>query len=154
MEINIRKANIEDLKTIQDLNYMLFKLEDENWDDSLNVDWPYEKAGKDYFKDTIENDIMLVAEADNKIVGYLAGYICNSSFNRIKLAELDNMLVLEEYRKYGIGTLLINEFKSIVKEHEVESIKVTASYKNRKAIEFYIKNEFVEWDLTLRCNID
>jgi ribosomal protein S18 acetylase RimI-like enzyme len=50
------------------------------------------------------------------------------------------MCVLEQYRKYGIGTQLFNEFKNVCKENHIEEIKVTASYDNINAINFYKKN--------------
>lgn len=34
------------------------------------------------------------------------------------------------------------------------NLKVTASFKNKNAIEFYQKNVFLEFDLTLTTNID
>ena len=36
----IRKATLEDLSTIQELNNSLFKLEKENYDPALVNDWP------------------------------------------------------------------------------------------------------------------
>ena len=45
-------------------------------------------------------------------MGYLVGSInIQGSYVIKSLAEVDNMFVLEEYRKYRIGTKLIVEFK-------------------------------------------
>lgn len=41
--IIIRKADTNDLKSIQDLNNRLFELEYNQFDDTLRVGWPYEK---------------------------------------------------------------------------------------------------------------
>lgn len=41
MDIVIRKANIEDLRTIQELNNKLFELEYNKFDSSLKVGWPF-----------------------------------------------------------------------------------------------------------------
>ena len=93
--------------------------------------------------------------SNNIIVGYLI-WTLNSelSYNTVKQAELNNMCVLEQYRKYGIGTKLFNEFKNICKENHIEEIKVTASYDNINAINFYRKNWFQESELTLKQKID
>jgi ribosomal protein S18 acetylase RimI-like enzyme len=153
MNINIRKASIEDLSKVQELNHKLFELEYKFYDPTLNVGWTYEKVGFDYFKNMIENEAVFLAVVNNEIVGYLAGSICPDSYTKLKLVELDNMFILEEYRKYGIGSMLINEFKKYCLNKGVESIKVTASAKNKNAIAFYAKNGFEQWDITLKCEI-
>lgn len=63
------------------------------------------------------------------------------------------MLIKEKCRGYGIGKILINNFKDYCKENNIDNIKVTASYKNESAIEFYKKNGFNEFDLTLTMKI-
>ncbi len=154
MEINIRRANINDLSYIQDLNNSLFELEYNNFDDTLKVGWPFEKEGKKYFEYMINNQIIFIAEAEGKIAGYLAGTICKEvSYITETFAELDNMYINEEYRRFGIGTLLINEFKEYCKEKNVQNIKVTASAKNNKAINFYMKNGFEDYNITLKYKI-
>lgn len=77
-KIIIRKASLEDLSSIQQLNDNLFDLEFNNFDDTLKLGWALEKDGKEYFKDMIKNEIVFVAQIEEKIVGYLAGSICES----------------------------------------------------------------------------
>ena len=153
--IIIRKANIEDLYEIQKLNKELFELESKNFDLTLIADWPLTQEGKKYFENAIKNDIVLVACVEQKIVGYLAGTINSQfSYNNIMQAELDNMCIMNEYRKLGIGSKLFEEFKKICKENKINEIKVVASYNNLNAIEFYKRNGFKEAELTLKQNID
>ncbi len=154
MEINIRRANINDLSYIQELNNSLFELEYNNFDDTLKVGWPFENEGKKYFEYMIKNEIVFFAEVKEKIVGYLAGTICKEvSYITESFAELDNMYINEEYRRFGIGTLLINEFKKYCKGKNIQNIKVTASAKNNKAINFYMKNGFEDYNVTLKYKI-
>ena len=154
MEINIRIANLDDLKDIQNLNNSLFELEYNNFDDTLKLGWPLDNEGKEYFKDMIEKNIVFVAEISGNTIGYLAGSICEQiSYVTETFAELDNMCVNEEYRRYGVGTLLINEFKKYCKESNIQNIKVTASAKNSNAIHFYIKNGFKDYNITLKYKI-
>ena len=154
MDIIIKKADIENLKEIQELNNQLFKLEYDNFDPSLKVGWPFEKEGIEYFSDMLTNEIVFIALVDDIIVGYLAGSInVESSYVTKTLAELDNMFILESYRKYGIGTKLINEFKDYCKKRQIQEIKVTASAKNVNAILFYKKNGLEEFDVTLKMKI-
>lgn len=152
--IIIRKANIEDLIKVQELNKNLFELEFNNFDDTLKVGWPLEKEGKEYFEDMIKNNIVFVAEVEKKIVGYLAGSFCEQiSYITENFAELDNMCIDEEHRRFGIGTLLMDKFKKYCKENSVQNIKVTASAKNSRAIQFYMKNGFEDYNITLKFKI-
>ena len=48
----IRKADIKDLKDILKLNFELFKKEYQEFDKSLNLNWPY-REGKNYFRNRI-----------------------------------------------------------------------------------------------------
>ena len=103
-EIIIRKATIGDLRSIQKLNNDLFKLEKENYDSTLIENWPLSKDGEDYFADLINNHYVIVALLNNEIVGYLAGSINEKgSYEEIQYGELNNMLIKENCRGYGIG---------------------------------------------------
>ena len=154
MDIKIRMANINDLEDIQNLNNSLFELEYNNYDDTLKLNWPLENDGKEYFKDMIENNIVYVAKINGKTIGYLAGSISEQiSYITETFAELDNMYIDEKYRRFGVGTLLINEFKKYCEDNSIKNIKVTASAKNSKAIQFYIKNGFEDYNVTLKLKV-
>lgn len=155
MNVIIKRANIENLEDIQKLNNHLFELEYENFDPSLKVGWPFEKEGTEYFSDMLNNEVVFIAIVDDMMVGYLAGSInVESSYVTKSLAELDNMFILEEYRKYGIGTKLINEFKSHCTKIGIQEMKVTASAKNSNAISFYRKNGFDDYEITLKTSLN
>lgn len=152
-KVEIREANINDFKKIQNLNNELFKFEYNKFDNSLKVGWPYQEEGKNYFIDMIENNKVYVAIINNEIIGYLAGQIgvdkpCITRFT----AEIDNMYIKNEYRKNGIGKLLIDRFKEYCEEKEVERIIVTAFHGNINAIEFYRKSGFSSYELTLKLD--
>lgn len=153
-KVIIRKAGLEDLTSIQKLNDNLFDLEFNNFDDTLKREWALEKEGQEYFEDMIKNEIVFVAQIEEEIVGYLAGSICEEiSYIKETFAELDNMCIDDEYRRFGIGTLLMDEFKKYCKEKNMQNIKVTASAKNNRAIQFYMKNGFEDYNVTLKFKI-
>lgn len=155
MDLQIKKADITNLRDIQDLNNQLFELEYNNFDSALKVGWTFEKDGEKYFNNMLNNEIVYIALDKDKVVGYLAGSInIQGSYITKSLAEVDNMFVLEEYRKYGIGTKLINAFKEYCSKNSIEEIKVTASAKNKNAISFYMKNGFNEFEITLKQRIN
>ena len=150
----IKKATLEDLKTIQNLNNQLFELEKENYDSTLVSNWPLTNEGKLYFEDLINNQYVIVAILNDEIVGYLAGTINEKgSYEEIQYGEINNMLVKDECRGYGIGKKLINNFKDYCRENNIYNVKVEASAKNENAINFYKKNGFEEFNITLTMSI-
>ena len=150
----IRKATLDDLFEIQNLNNLLFKLEKENFDPTLVEDWPLSAEGKNYFKELIENNFVVVAIINNEIVGYLAGSINEKgSYEEIQYGEVNNMFIKSECRGYGLGKMLINEFKKYCSSNSINNLIVTASAKNVNAIEFYKKNGFDDFNITLTTKI-
>ena len=157
MEVEIREATIEDLKDIQTLNLRLFERECERFDNTLDTEWTFGEKGTKYFKKKItgKDDLALVATIDNKIIGYLVAAKYRAyNFRTVKyLAEIENMLVLNEYRGMKIGAKLVEEFIKWAKEKKVDRITVTASAGNVKAINFYRKVGFEDYDITLEGDI-
>ena len=153
--MNIRKATAKDLKAVQKLNKMLFDKEIADFDPTLNSEWSFGKDGTSYFKKRIAEGSVFVAVDNKSIVGYLAGGIEKlESWRTIKkLAVVESMFVLEEYRSQGIGKQLFNEFIKWCKSKKIKRIKVVASAQNTKGIEFYRKNGFKDYDLTLETDI-
>ncbi len=152
--IIIKKAEYKDLEDIQTLNNKLFEYEYEGWDKDLELGWPFSEAGKKYFIDMIKNQIVFVAVDNDKTVGYLAGNMeASNAYLSIKVAEIDNMFVEDEYRGKNVGSMLINTFKKYCIERGIKTFKVNASAPNTKALAFYKKNGFSEHDITLWCKI-
>ncbi len=144
----IRKAEIRDLRCIQELNNQLFELEIASFDEYLIKDWPLSNEGKQYFETAIKEKCVIVAEVDGNVVGYLLGEECNIPYYNFKIAELCNMCVDKNYRKQGIGNKLYSEFENYYKKQGVERFIVTASYKNENAKQFYKKMGFKEANST------
>lgn len=154
-EIVIRRATIGDLKTIQELNNELFKLEKENFDSTLIDNWPISKDGEKYFSDLIKYHYVLIAEVNEEVVGYLVCSINEKvSYEKIQYGELNNMFIKKQFRGLGIGRKLINTFINYCKNNNINDIKVNASYKNVNAIKFYKIMGFSEFDLTLTMHFD
>lgn len=156
MNIKIRKAAINDLEDIQRLNQLLFIKEQREYDEKYNINWPYENDGIEYFsKELADSDrIVFLARDDNKAIGYLAASSEQSSkyINNMKIAELDNMFVLDDYRGKGIGTQLVKNFKNWAKEISAERLIVTASFGNQSGIDFYHKHGFEDFDIGLKID--
>jgi ribosomal protein S18 acetylase RimI-like enzyme len=78
----------------------------------------------------------LVAEADGLIVGFALYYIRYSTWKGKKM-YLEDILVTEDWRKKGIGTLLMDELVRIAKEKDFQGITWQVLEWNEPAIKFY-----------------
>jgi ribosomal protein S18 acetylase RimI-like enzyme len=153
--IEIRKATITDLEGVQRLNKLLFEKELREYKKPLNCKWNFGKEGIKYFKKQIPKGNVFVAVDKNNVVGYVSCISYEGEKWRTikKIGELDSMLILEEYRSQGIGKQLFQEFFKWCKSHNVDRIKVIAAAENKRAIEFYRKNGFKDYDLILESDI-
>jgi ribosomal protein S18 acetylase RimI-like enzyme len=155
--MKIKRATIKNLKDVQKLNLILFKKEYKEYDKTLNCKWTLSKKGEEYFKNRItESDgCVLVACADEKVVGYLVGSLHDVRPGRILpiFAELENIFILDKYRNMKIGTKLCRSFFKWCKLKNVGRVRVIASAMNSRAIKFYKGNGFEEYDLILETDI-
>ena len=155
MSLIIRKAREDELKIVQELNQMLFE-NDGVWDKTLNMNWVFSEEGEKYFRDRISGEgVCLVAELDGEVVGYLAGGMFKPYHHRIqmKMAELENILVKEEFREKNIGEKLFEEFLKWSKEQNAQRITVYATAQNSRAIKFYERVGFKPYSLELELEI-
>ncbi len=152
--MNIRNATANDLKSVQMLSHELFQ-SDSEYDNLLDNDWPYEE-GLLYFIDRIKNQkcVCLVAEVEEKVVGFLTGSLTESEpWRPIKRTELEMIYVREEYRNSAIGTKLVRQFLEWSKYRGAKACFLTAYINNRGATEFYNKIGFTcyecKWEIKL-----
>jgi GNAT superfamily N-acetyltransferase len=157
MDFKIRPAVIKDLKSVQELNLLLFKKEYAEFDDTLDCNWTFSEEGEKYFKKLIAEDdsCVFVAQFDDKIIGYLAGGVNGTRLCRVapKFVDLENMFILEEFRGMGAGTKLYEAFVSWCKAKGAGRLRVIASAQNLDGIKFYRKNGFFDYDLILEAKI-
>lgn len=157
MNIKIRKANLNDLKDIQGLSQKLIEYENSICKNyyTISLDWSFSNDGKKFFEEAIENYYVYVAEVNDKIVGYMTGYICNhDSSKNYKAMELSNLFVLEEYRNFGIGTQFINIFKKLCKENNINYFKVFVLSDNGDSIKFYKKHGLYVYNALMMCDLN
>lgn len=63
------------------------------------------------------------------------------------------MFVLNDYRSKGIGKMLTQEFIKWCKSRKVEKVRAVASARNEKAIKFYHREEFEDYELVFERDI-
>lgn len=154
MKVKIRKTNPEDWKIIQKLNNQVF-LADSPHDQHLNLNWPFQKQGIDYYKKVTSSNkyFCIIAEIDNQPVSYLVGMEQNYSYRSNRAAEIENMGTLPSYRSKGIGSKLVAVFKEWCKHKEITHIRVSAYSQNKQAIKFYKKHGLQPIDIIFEGKI-
>ena len=150
--IIVRRATLEDIKTIQQFGYKLLDYERQNWDPALDVNWPFSKEGEQKYFTAITDKYTIIAEKDKKPVGYLIGKVIDAapgSARHIKQAYLENIFVSDSDRKSGVGVKLIVDFRDYCKKEGVSRINVSVLAANTIAVDFYQKVGFSPRSLSL-----
>ncbi|MGB9728714.1 MAG: ribosomal protein S18-alanine N-acetyltransferase [Thermoprotei archaeon] len=126
MDLFIRQARLSDLDSI-------YKIE--------VISFGYEAFSKEFLLEMLFKfpEFFIVAEKDNKIIGYLSALI-EGYFN--KTCHLLSIAVLPEYRNRGIGSLLLKHLIDLVKIKGIGSIILEVKKDNRPAISVYEKFGF------------
>ena len=150
--IIVRRATLEDIKTIQQFGYKLLDYERQNWDSALDVNWPFSKEGEQKYRTAITDKYTIITEKDGKPVGYLIGKVVDAapgSARHIKQAYLENIFVSDSDRKSGVGVKLIVDFRDYCKKEGVSRINVSVLAANTIAVDFYQKVGFSPRSLSL-----
>ncbi|MBS3081912.1 GNAT family N-acetyltransferase [Candidatus Pacearchaeota archaeon] len=140
-KINIRKAKISDLVSIQEVFIEASVLDPKDNDHSRL---------KDYIKFSVTNKriLTLVAEQEKMIVG-----ICITQLNDIKEkeAKILDIYVNKGVRSKGIGSKLVNEVIKSLKKKNYVNLSLY-SENNSKTLKFYKKQGFQIGRLIRRCD--
>lgn len=148
MNFSIRKGNKSDLAQVLKLIKELATYEKAPNEVTVSVS-DMERDG--FGENPIFN--FFVAESDGIIIGISLYYIKYSTWKG-KCVFLEDIIVTEEYRKYGIGKKLFNEVVKIAKQMQVKRMEWQVLEWNEPAINFYKKlnshfdNEWVNCKLT------
>ena len=133
MEIEIRKGQRKDmpdvLKLIKELA-VYEKAADE-------VEMTVKELEADGFGDNPVFDV-IVAEADENVVGFALYYTSYSTWKGRAL-YLEDFIVNEPFRKFGIGKKLFSEVLKVAKERKVRRMEWQVLEWNEPAINFYKK---------------
>ena len=139
-KIIIRKAEIEDFNKVHRLIMQVHKLHvKERTDIYKDVD----PMNFEEFKNELSNsnNIYLVAQLENKIVGICFSQIKEISNNRImkdrKILNIGDICVDEKYQRNGIGKKLYNQIVQIAKEKNIHNVELMVWNFNKNAIKFY-----------------
>ncbi len=98
---------------------------------------PWSRQG---FLDAVNlaNTVFLVAEENNRIVGYIGMYVAMDE------GEITNVAVAPVERCHGIGGMLIAELLKIAENKGIARIVLEVRVSNDSAIRLYERNGFVQ----------
>ena len=152
--VNIRQARTDEVEKLQFLDDEVF-LHDVKFDPDLDMGWAKGEKGRTYFSNLVNNpnSYCLIAEDNDKAVGYLVASSKEVSYRKSKCAELQNMGVSSDYRSQGIGSMLVKKCLEWAKSKGYQKVYVSAYFGNIDAIKFYKKNGFSEIDLGLEVDL-
>jgi ribosomal protein S18 acetylase RimI-like enzyme len=149
--IKISKINLRDIEQLQIIGRVTFfeTFSDENTMENMQK---YLKEGFEISKLTNEiknpNSQFYFAEIDLNIVGYLKINFgqAQTELKNNKSLEIERIYVLKELHGKKVGQNLYEKALTIAKQKGVEFLWLGVWEKNTRAINFYKKNGFIEFD--------
>ena len=148
--MHIRPAKSDEGAVCDELLTRLIQTE-RQWEPNLNEDFV---VTNNYEHRTAEDGtLLLVAEENSKIVGFLFGFLSPSPVLKQPTALLDALFVCEGHRSKGIGKALALRFREWVKEQGVYAIELKVMSQNTTALRLYESLGFSETKKYMQCNL-
>jgi ribosomal protein S18 acetylase RimI-like enzyme len=139
-----RKATIADLVTLQQFHTDLFKYE-QDFEPLYNLEYDNSIDSTKYFtyRLTKSNSIVIVAEENNQLIGYICGGIHTEEWRITpKVAEVDSLFVKDGYRGQKIGDTLMDMFITWAMSKKAQRVKLEVVHNNEKSVKFYNRKGF------------
>jgi ribosomal protein S18 acetylase RimI-like enzyme len=149
--IEIRKVTTNDLEELQIIGRLTFyeTFSSDNTEENMNK---YLDESFSFTKMTTElsdnNAEVYFATIDNKVIGYLKLNFEQSQteLQDNKAVEIERIYVLKEYHGKSVEQLLLDKAIKIARQKNADYVWLGVWEKNPRAINFYKKNGFVEFD--------
>lgn len=149
--IAIQKATIKDVEQLQKIGRKTFletfssSNSEENMEKYLTEGFSHEKLRNELNDDSSEIYFALLG---SKIIGYLKINFgaSQTELNDEKSLEIERIYVLQEYHGKKVGQALYTKAIEVANQKELSYVWLGVWEKNIKAIRFYKKNGFIEFD--------
>ena len=147
----IRKANYNDTKTLNKFLTLLIK-DERQYDLGIDENFTVTNMYENYIEDS--NKLLIVAEENDEIVGYLYGIIKpkDATYKYI-IAKLEALYIDNNYRNKKIATSLIEYFKKWAISKNANKLEVNVWSNNIKAKSLYEKKNFKTTSETLTIDL-
>ncbi|MDR1554336.1 MAG: GNAT family N-acetyltransferase [Prevotellaceae bacterium] len=80
---------------------------------------------------------LIIGLIDNKIIGFCSLTVKNSLWQSGNLGHIDELVVDENFRKYGIGKKLMDAITKIAKENNCKQTELSSAFHRKEAHQFY-----------------
>lgn len=154
LNLTIRKANLEDVVSLQKLYQQVDRLHYRVLPEIFN---PVDECQRSpsWFKDTFEDNTccMLVAEYRQQILGLIEVQICQTKHPLLKprkYGHIRDVVVDRAWRRQGVGKKLMHNAYQWAQQQGASSVEVVAFSFNQEALSFYRNLGYVDSDITLR----
>ena len=149
--IKIKKISLAEIDQLQEIGRRTFKEtfsesnSEENMKTYLEEGFSKEKLTTE-LKD--ENSEFYFATIDSRVIGYLKINFgeAQTELKDSKALEIERIYVSKEFHGKGVGQLLYEKAIQIAKQKDAEYVWLGVWEENPRAISFYMKNGFVEFD--------
>lgn len=114
------------------------------------------KESFDYWMEVIRTHqgLILLAEKEGKIVGYVVGYVEKPNIEKTleffpsKIGRIEDLFVATDYRHQGVGSRLIEEMESYLQKNQCQYINLGVLNRNPMAHNLYTRlgyqDEYIE----------
>lgn len=148
--LQIRKANKEDINNgLLEVFIEGYRYHQNGRPDIFTIQ-SNEELEKDLIR-IFESDSMIVITDNNKILGYLSYKIKEK---RVKLMDIDQLVIKETNRGQGLGRKLMDEAKKIAKENNCARIVFNCWSFNENALKVYdhmgFKRQRIMYEMNLK----
>jgi diamine N-acetyltransferase len=150
-KIEIKKVTIVDIEKLQNIGRQSFyetfaeANTEEDMQKYLNENFSVTKLIAELINPDSE---FYFATTDKKVVGYLKVNLgqAQTELKVNNALEIERIYVLKEFHGKQVGQLLYNKALQVAKHHNVDILWLGVWEANPRAIRFYQKNGFVEFD--------
>jgi len=150
-EITIRSLNIEDIDLLQNIGKKTFEEtfsvsnSEENMTRYLETAFSFEKLSAELNNSDSQ---FYFACTGNRVIGYMK---LNSGQSQTELKdnkalEIERIYVLKEFHGKTVGQLLYNKALEVAESMNISYVWLGVWEENPRAISFYKKNGFIEFD--------
>jgi ribosomal protein S18 acetylase RimI-like enzyme len=149
--IEIKRVFSKDVKQLQEIARQTFyeTFSEQNTPEDMQ-NYLENNLSSDKLKQELEeiNSEFYFSIYDNKVIGYLKiNYgLAQTEIKDQKSVEIERIYVLKTYHGKNVGQVLYEKALDIASIAKAHSIWLGVWEKNRRAINFYKKNGFVEFD--------
>ena len=150
-DIEIIKVKLADITDLQSIGRQTFF---ESFADQNTAEDMQKYLDNNLSIDKLKNELadknseFYFATLDNKVIGYLKinfGQAQTELKDKSSL-EIERIYVLKDFRGKNVGQVLCNKAIDIAKQTKSDYVWLGVWEKNPRAINFYMKNGFVEFD--------